>query len=186
MATKQRKMVSNVLLVFSLTLAGILWAYGARMAKNAHEQEHRNQAWRDIIDHSPSAIVVANTDGVIVQWSEGAERLLGWQQIEAEGSTLQLLMPPDRYEQHQGGFYDEEKRALLINGGVLQVEGYVLNEAGDVVHVQVRITAVTNGHQLFVATLTPVAEVVVDPHPAPPPPQMHYPPRDIQQFRKGS
>ena len=68
MATKNRKRVSNILLVVSLCIAGLLWAYGSRMAKEVREQEHRNQAWRDIIDYNPSAIVVVNKEGYIVQW----------------------------------------------------------------------------------------------------------------------
>lgn len=183
MTTKNRKRASNVLLLISLCIAGLLWSYGAHMANEAREQSHRSQAWREIVDHSPSAVIVANTDGVIVQWSAGAETLLGWSKNEAEGADLQLVMPPDRYERHQAGFYDPARRAQLDGGGVLQVNGYVMNSAGEIINVDVRITAVTNGELFYVATLTRAEEVIEDPEPAPPPPQMQYAPPDIQEFR---
>ena len=50
------------------------------------------------------AIVIADRDGVIRVWSEGAERLLGRSAAEAVGQKLDLIVPQDFRAQHWTGF----------------------------------------------------------------------------------
>lgn len=183
MSTKPRILASNVLLLCSFMIALGFWYYGAQVSQWQHEHEKRNQAWRNIIDHSSSAIIVVDVAGRIVQWSAGAERMLGWSKNLAEGSELSLILPPERYESHKMGFYSLADRGRLKDGGVLQVVGYVLTKQGKILHVSIRITAVSNGHDLFVAQLTPADEIEqAVPH-LPPPDKMQYAAPDIQEFR---
>jgi PAS domain S-box-containing protein len=50
------------------------------------------------------AIVIADRDGVIRLWSEGAEKLLGHSAAEAVGQKLDLIVPHEFRAQHWTGF----------------------------------------------------------------------------------
>jgi PAS domain S-box-containing protein len=51
-----------------------------------------------------TAIVVADTEGVITSWSTGAERLFGHHADDAIGQSLDLIVPPEHREAHWAGF----------------------------------------------------------------------------------
>jgi PAS domain S-box-containing protein len=50
------------------------------------------------------AIVLSDTTGHIRHWSDGAERLSGWTRAEAEGRSLDLIVPEAYRERHWSGF----------------------------------------------------------------------------------
>ena len=51
---------------------------------------------RAVIDSLPRAVVVSDPDGRILLWSQGAERLYGWEESEVLGrSVLELFLPID-------------------------------------------------------------------------------------------
>jgi PAS domain S-box-containing protein len=51
------------------------------------------------------AIVVADTEGVIVHWNEAAYRLFGHAPADAVGRSLDLIVPDDFREAHWAGFH---------------------------------------------------------------------------------
>lgn len=57
-----------------------------------------------IVDSSDDVIISKNLDGVITSWNNSAERVFGYQAIEAVGKSINLIIPPD----HQ----DEEKQII--------------------------------------------------------------------------
>lgn len=50
------------------------------------------------------AIIIADQDGVIRLWSEGAERLIGHASADAVGRKLDLIVPQELRAQHWTGF----------------------------------------------------------------------------------
>jgi len=50
------------------------------------------------------AIIIADQDGVIRLWSEGAERLIGHAPADAVGRKLDLIVPEELRAQHWTGF----------------------------------------------------------------------------------
>lgn len=50
------------------------------------------------------AIIIADHDGVIRLWSEGAERLTGHSAVYAVGQKLDLIVPEELRAQHWAGF----------------------------------------------------------------------------------
>lgn len=50
-------------------------------------------------------MVLADVEGRIRHWSDGAERLFGWTRADAEGQSLDLIVPPDLRERHWNGFH---------------------------------------------------------------------------------
>jgi PAS domain S-box-containing protein len=55
-------------------------------------------------DLGTPAIVMADADGVIRHWSGGAERLFGYSSAEAEGQSLDLIVPEEYRQRHWEGF----------------------------------------------------------------------------------
>lgn len=54
--------------------------------KNAEETLRQRNAWIDtILQASPAAIFTMDTNGIILSWSKGAERMFGWSEEEARG-----------------------------------------------------------------------------------------------------
>jgi PAS domain S-box-containing protein len=56
-------------------------------------------------DRHARAVVVADTDGVIVHWNGGAQELFGHARDDAVGRTLDLLVPDDFRDAHWAGFH---------------------------------------------------------------------------------
>ena len=56
-------------------------------------------------------MVVADTDGVICFWSQGAKELTGHPAESAVGQSLDLVVPPEYRERHWAGF-----RAAMASG----------------------------------------------------------------------
>ena len=50
------------------------------------------------------AIVIADSDGMIVFWNEAAERIFGWPADEAVGQTLDLIIPERQRDRHWNGY----------------------------------------------------------------------------------
>jgi PAS domain S-box-containing protein len=50
------------------------------------------------------AVLVADADGSIVFWNAAAERLFGWSAAEAEGRTLDLIVPERLRTRHWDGW----------------------------------------------------------------------------------
>lgn len=63
------------------------------------------------------AIVIADQNGVIQHWSDGAATLIGYSRDEAVGQKLDLVVPPDFREQHWHGFGGAMKGGPVKSAG---------------------------------------------------------------------
>ena len=59
---------------------------------------------RLLLDQAPDAVIVADTEGTIVEWNAAAEALFGHAAAEAVGSSLDLIVPERFREAHWTGF----------------------------------------------------------------------------------
>jgi len=57
------------------------------------------QALQAIIQSSPLAIIVTDSDGIVKMWNPAAERIFGWTASEVIGQPLPTV-PPDKYDEH--------------------------------------------------------------------------------------
>ena len=60
--------------------------------------------YREIIEHSQDAIILANFDGVIQLWNLGAIKMFGYSSEEAVGQTLDIIIPDRFRDSHWSGF----------------------------------------------------------------------------------
>jgi len=63
-----------------------------------------NWVCREIVDHSGSAILFADREGVIRLWNQGAEEMFGYPASEAIGQPLDIIIPERWRERHRVGY----------------------------------------------------------------------------------
>lgn len=68
------------------------------------ETRERERLCRRIVETSGDAILFADRDGVIRLWNTGAEAIFGYPAQEAEGRTLDLIVPERLRQRHWEGF----------------------------------------------------------------------------------
>ena len=83
-----------------------------------------------IVEASDDAITRTSSDGTVVNWNPGAERLFGWGANEIVGRKLAVVVPPDRLDELSSvarkieagqGVEDHETRALRKDGTEVDV-----------------------------------------------------------------
>jgi PAS domain S-box-containing protein len=101
---------------------------------------------RLVLDQAPDAIIVAGTDGAILEWNSAAEQIFGHSREEAMGQSLDLIIP-ERFREAHWRAYDAAlesgktklngkampTRSMRKDGETIYVElsfGVVLDEAG--------------------------------------------------------
>lgn len=146
---------------------------------------HRAEQWRQLIEDSQAAFIVVDPEGKIIQWNRGAQHILGWQEVQAVGADLKLILPPDSFDRHEKGFWDKTIRSKVEGGEILLISGHVLDSQGEVHHVHIRISAVVNGHVAYVVQIVSIDKAVILPATAEPK-QDHYDPPKLNLFKEGS
>lgn len=58
----------------------------------------------ELLEAMPDAVVYTDANGVIRYWNEGAVRIFGFSRSEAQGQTLDLIIPENLRERHWDGF----------------------------------------------------------------------------------
>lgn len=61
--------------------------------------------YTQIIHHAPDAILLADCEGIIRLWNEGAEHIFGFSVAEAVGQSLDLIIPERLRQRHWEGYY---------------------------------------------------------------------------------
>jgi len=59
---------------------------------------------RELVVGAPDAIIYADANGLIGFWNRGAERLFGYQESEALGQSLDLIIPANLRKRHWDGY----------------------------------------------------------------------------------
>lgn len=62
------------------------------------------EGFREILEASSDAIVIAGEDGTIVFWNQASERLFGYSSAEALSLKILDLMPEEYHQRHKKGF----------------------------------------------------------------------------------
>ncbi len=72
--------------------------------KQAEEALFESEArYRAVAQSANDAIITADSDGIIVSWNRGAEKMFGYTEAEIRGQSLNRLIPQRLREQHVAG-----------------------------------------------------------------------------------
>jgi PAS domain S-box-containing protein len=88
-----------------------------------------------IVEASDDAIIAATLDGVITDWNQGAERMLGFSRSEIIGKPLSVITPRDLIDEPL------EIQAKLMNGeNVVRLESLRKRKDGKLIHVAIVVS----------------------------------------------
>jgi PAS domain S-box-containing protein len=110
-----------------------------RVEDALHESEERFRLLVDSV--TDYGIFILDTEGRIVTWNAGAERIKGWRAEEIIGRPFTLFYTPDALEK---GHPDEELR-IASREGRYHEEGWRLRKDGSLFWADVTITALRDG-----------------------------------------
>lgn len=65
----------------------------------------RDWICRQLVREAPDAIIVADREGTIQLWSAGAERIFGKPASEAEGGSMDFIIPEKLRARHWEGYF---------------------------------------------------------------------------------
>jgi PAS domain S-box-containing protein len=65
---------------------------------------HQDWLARAVVREAAEGIVVADPNGVITLWNDGAARIFGYAAAEALGQTLDLIIPEKQRTRHWAGY----------------------------------------------------------------------------------
>lgn len=73
-----------------------------------------SQEWlcREIVEHSPLAIVFSDREGRVRLWSQGAEAIFGWSAAETLGQSMDIIVPEKHRKRHWDGYYKVMETAV--------------------------------------------------------------------------
>ena len=80
-------------------LGGLASIVGADLATR-----HRVQSLKHSLVASADALIDCDDNGLITEWSRGAERLFGFEAADAVGRNISIIVPPDMRAGHAAGF----------------------------------------------------------------------------------
>lgn len=87
------------------------------------------------------AIVGKDLDGIVTNWSAGAERLFGYTAEEIVGKSVRILIPPDRQNE------EDDILAHIRRGEDVQRDGVRRKKDGSPVEVSLSVVPVKNGQR---------------------------------------
>ena len=80
---------------------------------------------RTLLAEAPDAIVYADAEGIIRFWNRAASRLFGYEEAEALGQSLDIIIPEKLRQRHWAGYDEVMKtgRSRYGEGELLAVPG---------------------------------------------------------------
>jgi PAS domain S-box-containing protein len=154
-ALAYRSIETPILLAGLAAVAGILvlavllaWAMARNSANAASRQRERMLA---AVQSARHPIVTLTLDGKITSWNPGAERLYGYTSAEAVGNNIDIIIPPDRRDEHLATL-----ERSLADQPVEYVETVRAAKGGRGIHVSLSLRPVksSNGEVVEVAKIT--------------------------------
>ena len=103
------------------------------------QKEHAESVARlaAIVESADAAIVSEDTNGIVLTWNRGAERIFGYSSDEMLGRRLSILVPEDRRQE------DEANMERLRQGATVDhVETTRLTKSGSLIHLLITISPI--------------------------------------------
>lgn len=110
-----------------------------RLNRKLRDRSLRMRELATIVESSGDAIIGQTTDGYVVSWNEGAERLFGYSALETRGRPVTFLWPVDR-----AGEIRELLGRIGRGAGVLRLETVCVRRDGSAADVWLTVSPVRN------------------------------------------
>lgn len=126
---------------------------GVTERKRAEEVLRRSEErLRKLVETAPDAVVVIDFDGKIVAWNPGAREIFGYEEHEAIGANVTLLMP-ERYRRgHELGLKRlREKGEPRLIGKTVELHG--LRKDGSEFPLELSLGSWQAGDQTFFSAI---------------------------------
>jgi PAS domain S-box-containing protein len=98
------------------------------------------------------AVITAGMSGNIISWNQAAERLLGWNQDEIMGQSIECLIPEDLREHHESAFAKMRDLGALSKPGV-RLKMPALRKDGTVIQVEIGLSVWQSGNDRWVTAV---------------------------------
>jgi PAS domain S-box-containing protein len=105
----------------------------------AKKIEARLQELAAIVQSSEDAIISMTTNGIIINWNNGAKRLLGYAAEEVIGKNISIIVPPEQFEKARGIV-----RKAAQGESVEMYETVRRHKDGELREVSIKVSLVTN------------------------------------------
>lgn len=111
------------------------------------------KALEAILQASSDAIVATDRTGIITFWNPGATRIFGFEDSEAVGQSLDIIIPENLRKRHWDGFHQTMAtgRSRYGDGDLLSVPA--LTKAGRRISVEFTIAILRDEHQAPAGTV---------------------------------
>ncbi|MFC0187068.1 EAL domain-containing protein [Fictibacillus aquaticus] len=147
----------TVFLAYSIS-AGIFIIFGLVFISMLIDKRFRYQwlkserKFRSVIQSANDAIILSDSTGTIFSWNKGAQHLFGFEEKEAIGSKLQIIIPEKFREAHQKGM----ERYLSTNipkvmGKTVELEG--LKKDGSEFPIELSLATWNEDNQVFFSSI---------------------------------
>ncbi|MDQ2076838.1 PAS domain S-box protein [Marinimicrobium sp. ABcell2] len=111
------------------------------LAKKTAEIEAAEKRYRAVVDTSPSALVMINSDGKISLVNQAAEQLFGYEDGELLGQEVEILLPKSIRGNHvsfRNHFFSQPEPRVMGQGRDL----YGISKQGDEIPIEVGLTPI--------------------------------------------
>ncbi len=129
-----------------------------RLREEIAERSKAENLYRLLTQSAPEAIITANTDGKVVSWNQGAERIFGYMEGEMLGEPLEKIIPIRYQAPHQAAMERAEQRTEL--GQLIQrVELTGLIKGGEESPIEISLNDWEHeGERFFTAVILDISE----------------------------
>ena len=140
-------------------LAAGLNALGEEVVDHINRSKSSEDQIQTIFNNAPDAVVVINSDDVIMRWNPAASAIFGWQQEEVIGNFLHEVLVPERYrERHLAGLrrFSKSGQGTILNK---TIEMPALRREHAEIDIELTISpAEVDDQYLFIAFLRDITE----------------------------
>src|SRR5262249_21765399 len=121
----------------------------ARAEDGLRESEHR---FRAVVQSETDAVVIADANGRMIFWNQGAQSMFGYSSEEMLGEPLTVIMPERYRTKHTAGFRRMYEPGVQRHGGrVLELNG--LRADGEEFPLELSLSTWTTGRGRFVSAI---------------------------------
>lgn len=113
---------------------------------------------RNIIDHTPVAVVFGDLEGIIRLWNSGAETMFGYTAQEAVGQSMDLIVPEKHRAKHWEG-YDRVMKSGVTKYGRDALAVPALTKSGKRISIEFNIALLRDDAGQVIGAAATISDV---------------------------